>query len=207
MFQGPLASPSPAPVHTGAESFGQPEIQELLKVFEHLGDPVVVTGAELQAPGPTILAVNQAFCSMTGYSAADIVGKSPRILQGPRTDRPTLARVRAACSRGERAVAEAVNYTRSGEEYVVEWSIDPVRNPAGTVVCFVAVQRNVTERRRREDASRAEVLNAVSRASQQMAALVETVVVLEQTKKSFRSTELGKLRERLNRLIKAAARQ
>ena len=204
MLQGQQSSQAcDTPRSPGPDS---PEVEGLIAAFEHLGDPVLITSPELSAPGPVIIAVNEAFCQMTRYSREEIVGKTPRILQGPKTDRGTLDRLKDVCLRGERFVGEAVNYTRDGAEYAVEWSIDPVRGADRKVACFVAVQRDVTARTRREKASRDDAMKAVARESQQMAALIDTVLVLEQTKRSFRSTELGKLRERLNRLVRRPTR-
>lgn len=50
-------------------------------------DSILITTTELDYPGPEIIFVNQAFTKMTGYSTYEIIGKTPRILQGPNTDR------------------------------------------------------------------------------------------------------------------------
>jgi CheY-like chemotaxis protein len=58
--------------------------------------PVLVTDAKTSSPGPCIVFVNRAFTALTGYSESDVMGKSPAVLQGPKTSRDVLARMRLA---------------------------------------------------------------------------------------------------------------
>ena len=51
---------------------------------EHSFDSVVITPAELDRPGPEIVYANPAFQAMTGYAQEELLGRSPRLLQGPR---------------------------------------------------------------------------------------------------------------------------
>ena len=88
---------------------------------------------------------------MTGYEAVEVVGRSPRLLQGPGTDRSVLDRMRAALEAGERFQGEALNYRKDGSTYTVEWLITPVREPGGRITHWVSAQRDVTERRAGED--------------------------------------------------------
>lgn len=178
------------------------ELDRLIGAFEQMGDAVVITTTDLALPDPRILAVNPALCRMTGYTSAELIGKTPRIFQGPKTDRATLERLKEQCRRGERFVGETVNYRKDRSEYVVEWSIDSVRGADGNVTCFVAVQRDVTARAKLTEEMQREAEKSLAAASERMAALVDTVVVLEKTKRSFRSSDLGKLRERLMRVIR-----
>ncbi|WP_236961318.1 HWE histidine kinase domain-containing protein [Methylobacterium sp. XJLW] len=88
---------------------------------------------------------------MTGYEAVEVVGRSPRLLQGPGTDRSVLDRMRAALEAGERFQGEALEYRKDGSTYTVEWLITPVREPGGRITHWVSAQRDVTERRAGED--------------------------------------------------------
>ena len=58
----------------------------LLAAVEAAGEAILITSADLDAPGPCIEYVNPAFTRMTGYEANEVVGRSPRLLQGPATD-------------------------------------------------------------------------------------------------------------------------
>src|SRR5690606_3474076 len=66
----------------------------------HVTDSVVITDADLESPGPRIIYVNPAFERMTGYDAREVIGQSPRLLQGPRTDRTVLDSLRKALAEG-----------------------------------------------------------------------------------------------------------
>jgi PAS domain S-box-containing protein len=128
-----------------------PDLQVLLAAVEATGEAILITSAELDEPGPRIEYANPAFTRMTGYDAHEVLGRSPRFLQGPRTDRAVLDRVRASLEAGEPAQGEAVNYRKDGTTYTVEWLITPVRDDEGRVTRWVSAQRDVTERRASED--------------------------------------------------------
>jgi PAS domain S-box-containing protein len=128
-------------------------VEEQLRLLEsavrHTTQAVIVTTAELDLPGPEIVFVNAAFSAMTGYAEGEMLGKTPRILQGPDTDRAVLRHLREQLSRGQSFHGEAVNYRKDGSEYCVEWHAAPVFDD-GRISHFVAVQSDVTERRAAE---------------------------------------------------------
>ncbi|SFE91007.1 HWE histidine kinase domain-containing protein [Methylobacterium sp. yr596] len=118
---------------------------------EVAGEAILTTSAELDEPGPRIEYVNPAFGRMTGYEAHEVLGRSPRFLQGPRTDLAALDRLRASLEAGEAAQGEALNYRKDGTTYVVEWLITPVRDADGRIARWVSAQRDVTERHAAEE--------------------------------------------------------
>ncbi|HEY7165691.1 MAG TPA: sigma 54-interacting transcriptional regulator [Candidatus Binatia bacterium] len=113
-------------------------------------EAVLITSAQLELPGPEILFVNPAFCEMTGYAPGEVLGKTPRILQGPESNRAMLQRLRETLARGEPFSGETVNYRKDRTEYYVEWDISPVRSNDGRIEYFLSIQRNVTERKAAE---------------------------------------------------------
>jgi len=122
----------------------------------HLNDIVLITEAEpIDEPGPRILFVNDAFVRLTGYTREEAIGRSPRMLQGPKTQRDALNRIRSAVSAGKPVREEVINYSKSGEEYWLEMDIVPVANDAGQFTHLVAIERDVTQRKRAEAALRA----------------------------------------------------
>lgn len=125
----------------GTESY-RPDLLELAVSYAEFS--VVVTTAQLDAPGPQILYVNPAFTKMTGYSAAEVIGRTPRILQGPATDRETLDRLRADLSAGRDFTGRATNYRRDGSEFELEWIISHLRDSDGNTTHFIAIQRDIT---------------------------------------------------------------
>ncbi len=127
------------------------EAEQLLKLLEtavaQAKEAVLITSARLDPPGPEILFVNPAFSEMTGYSQEEVLQKTPRILQGPKSDRAMLTELREALSRGEPFSGETVNYRKDGSEYYVEWDITPIRTSGGQISHFLSIQRNVTARK------------------------------------------------------------
>lgn len=121
---------------------------------EQVNEGVVITDAQITAPGPKILYVNPAFTRMTGYTEDELVGRTPRLLQGPETDAAVMTRTRGALRRGEATEGEAVNYRRDGSTYLAHWTIHPLRDAAGNLTHWVSVQRDASERRADEDLER-----------------------------------------------------
>ncbi|MBK4733988.1 EAL domain-containing protein [Noviherbaspirillum pedocola] len=119
--------------------------------ISRIKDAIMITEAsELAEPGPRILFVNEAFERITGYAAAEVIGRSPRMLQGPKTDRQQLRRIGEALDHCEPVTAELLNYARDGSTFWVECTISPVTDQSGAISYFVAVQRDITERKRAE---------------------------------------------------------
>ncbi|MEZ6120058.1 MAG: PAS domain S-box protein [Pirellulaceae bacterium] len=58
------------------------QIRLLAEAISHLGEGVLITDSQLEPPGPTILFANDAICQISGYGRVELVGKTPRILQG-----------------------------------------------------------------------------------------------------------------------------
>ena len=114
------------------------------RILGSMIEAVIVTDAELERPGPRIVYVNEAFEKLTGYPAEEILGRTPRLLQGPRTD-PELLRSMKECLRRDLPFeGETFNYRKDGTEYLVRWYILPLRDDAEEVTHYVAVQRDVT---------------------------------------------------------------
>jgi PAS domain S-box-containing protein len=122
----------------------------LSSAIEQSKESVMITNAELDLPGPEIIFVNPAFTHMTGYTAAETLGKTPRMLQGPRTDKTVLRRLRHNLERGEVFHGEAINYRKDQREFNLEWQIAPIRNASGMITHFVAIQHDITEHKQLE---------------------------------------------------------
>lgn len=121
---------------------------------ERISDAVLITEAEpLGEPGPRIQFVNEAFTRHTGYTAAEAMGRSPRLLQGPGTDRAALDRIRAALSEWRPVREELLNYRKGGQPFWIELDITPLVGSDGYCTHWVAIQRDITERKRAEDAA------------------------------------------------------
>ena len=123
------------------------EVMRLLyNAVDRAEDVFLITEAEpVDLPGPRVLYVNPAFERMTGYSAKEIIGQTPRILQGPSTDRAALDRIRAALKAWKPVREEMTNYRKDGSEFTVDLSIVPIANERGWFTHWMAIQRDTTQ--------------------------------------------------------------
>ncbi len=138
----------------------------LESVVVNANDAVLITAAEpIDLPGPRIVYCNAAFERSTGYTEAEMLGKTPRVLQAGKTNRESLDRLKRALVRWRPVEVELLNQRKDGTEFWVELSIVPVANEAGWFTHWVSVQRDITDRRRAEEvAVRARLAEAENRA-------------------------------------------
>ena len=129
----------------------QAQLRLLEEAVAHLNDIVLITEAEpFDEPGPRILFVNEAFERRTGYSRSEVIGKSPRFLQGPKTQRSELDRIGACLRQWKPVRAELINYTKSGEEFWLELDIVPLADETGWYTHWVAIERDISDRKKAE---------------------------------------------------------
>ena len=117
----------------------------------NLNEIILVTEAEpIDEPGPKIVYVNAAFERLTGYTAAEAMGRSPRFLQGEKTDRNVLAEIQGALQRREPVKRQVINYRKDGTEYWLDINIVPIFDAAGKCTHFAAIERDITEQKQAE---------------------------------------------------------
>lgn len=109
----------------------------------HAFNSIMVTTAEETGNGPIVF-VNDAFTEMTGYTEEEVLGETPGLLQGPKTDQEELNRLAADLADGKVFQGETVNYKKDDSEFRIEWKVAPVENAKGEVTHYVAIQRDVT---------------------------------------------------------------
>ena len=123
----------------------------LRNAVARLNDIVLITEAH-PTRTPRIVFVNDAFERLTGYSAQEAIGNTPRMLQGPGTDSGVLARIDAAMDAWQPVREELINFTRDGRELWMEVDIVPMAGETGGYTHWIAVQRDISARK---DAERA----------------------------------------------------
>ena len=115
-------------------------------IVEFAKDIIIVTKANpIDEPGPEIVYVNKAFTELTGYSQNEVLGKTPRILQGEETDPETKKIIRQGLEQQIPIRVTIKNYSKDRKEYWLDLSILPLSNPQGIVTHFVAIERDITE--------------------------------------------------------------
>lgn len=123
----------------------------LESVITNTNDSVMITEAEpIDEPGPRIVYVNDAFTRMTGYSAEEVIGKSPRILQGSKTDKSELKRMKESMKKWKACEITVINYKKNGEEFWVTFSINPIADKTGWYTHWIAIERDVTQQKLNE---------------------------------------------------------
>lgn len=110
--------------------------------MEESFNSIVITEA---GKGYPIVYVNSAFCELTGYGPHEVMGKSPSILQGPKTDEKVIQQLNADITAGKLFHGKAINYRRDGSEFMMEWKIAPIRNDKNQITHYLAIQRDVSD--------------------------------------------------------------
>lgn len=124
-------------------------IQKLLRAVEQARNAIFMTD-----PNGAINYINPAFEQIYGYSREEALGKTPRILKSGQHDQAFYERFWQRLLAGESVREEFVNKTRDGRLVTVESSVSPVLDAQGRHIDFIAVQDDVTERKRSEEALR-----------------------------------------------------
>lgn len=123
----------------------------LTTCVSNLNDVFMVTEADpVTEPGPKIVFVNESFERNTGYAAREVIGRSPRFLQGPKTDRRILAEIHEALGRFQPIRRQVINYRKDGTEFCVDLDIVPIFGPDRKCTHFAAIERDVTDARKKE---------------------------------------------------------
>ncbi|GAC1556392.1 MAG: hypothetical protein NVS2B7_32000 [Herpetosiphon sp.] len=146
-------------------------------------DAVLITDAELDAPGPHILYANAAFLRMTGYNEGELLGRSPRMLQGPNTARVTLDEFRRCLAAGQHFTGSLVNYRKDGTLFEMEWHVSPVYDTEGRLTQFLSIQRDISDQKRFAQ----EIDHYIKRLIDEQAEQIERQHALEQANERLRA--------------------
>jgi PAS domain S-box-containing protein len=107
--------------------------------------PIASVITDHRLPDYPIVAVNQAFCELTGYSEEEISGRNCRFLAGPGTDRTAQATLRTAVLEGRPVLIELINYKKDGTPFRNAVMIAPVLGADGEVAHYLGSQMDVTD--------------------------------------------------------------
>lgn len=121
------------------------QLHLLAAAIHSVGEGILITDAQLELPGPRIVFANEGLSRMSGYTPEELIGKTPRIFQGPKTDRAVRIRLKRELSEGKPFKGEAINYRKDGSEYQVDWHISPIWNSSGQITNYVSIQRDITQ--------------------------------------------------------------
>jgi PAS domain S-box-containing protein len=113
----------------------------LLQVLaENSFDSVLITDASAEGK---IIYANKSFKKLTGHDPSEIIGKTPRILQGPGTDPKVIVGLSDALKSGENFEGKAINYKKDGTPFIMYWRVMPIK-VGKEITAWVAIQREGT---------------------------------------------------------------
>jgi len=97
---------------------------------------------------------NSAFTRLTGYTAAEALGQTPRLLKSGRHDQEFYQRLWETILSGQVWRGEMTNRRKDGSLFTEELTITPARDERGAISQFIGIQQDITERKRAEGALR-----------------------------------------------------
>jgi len=121
------------------ETLGTTETnQAMLKVLaENSFDSILITDATIEGK---VIYANKAFKKLTGYDPSEIIGKTPRILQGVGTDEKVIDRLAVALKSGKKFEGKAINYKKDGTPFIMYWRVVPIK-VGKKIEAWIAIQR------------------------------------------------------------------
>ncbi|WP_291119715.1 PAS domain-containing sensor histidine kinase [Flavobacterium sp. UBA6135] len=133
----------------------QKEEEQRLKLLETVitqtKDAVVITDTDITDNElPKIIFVNPAFTKMTGYKSKEVIGKSPSMFIGPKSDLKELDRLLQSLKSVNECFVETISYKKSKEEYWINFSMIPIYNKDGEHTHWISIQRDITEEKKQE---------------------------------------------------------
>lgn len=133
----------------------QKEEEQRLRLLETVitqsKDAVMITDIDIsKSVIPNIIFVNSAFTDITGYSANEVIGKSPEILFGKKSDFLEFDKLRTAIQDYKECFVETISYKKSGEEFWINFSMIPVTDKEGEHSHWISIQRDVTVEKERD---------------------------------------------------------
>ena len=124
------------------------ELRLAAAAVSQLNDKVVIARAAAPGQPQPIIFANDAFLRAAGYARQELLGRSMTLLIGPKTDRAEVARITAAMERGQGVSAELMVHARDGTPYWVELEVTPFLDGQGALTHWVAVGRDIGERKK-----------------------------------------------------------
>lgn len=134
------------------------EVALFKTVADQSRDAILITDNQLENPGPVIEYVNEAYLKLCGYKKSEVIGKTPRLMQGPKTDKDLLKNLKTKLTNGEPFFGQTYNYKKNGDEFVNQWMISPIKDKSGEVIKYFAIIRDVSDAERaRQELSENEI--------------------------------------------------
>ncbi|MFC6999946.1 PAS domain-containing sensor histidine kinase [Rufibacter roseus] len=126
--------------------FQRKELEKLSLVASKTSNSIIIMDAQRRVEW-----VNEGFSRMTGYTLEEVAGRNPReFLPGPDTDQVELQRVSQKIAEVVPFNSNFISYRKSGEPFWLAMDVSPVRDAAGSITHFIAIQKDITFRKEAE---------------------------------------------------------
>ena len=129
-----------------ARQTSEAQKEKLIQAVEHSGDIIFITDQQ-----GVIEYVNPAFETVTGYSEAEALGQTPRLLQSGQMSQEFYAAMWQTVLSGETFRAEVTDRRKNGELFIYDQSITPIKDERGEITHFVSTGKDITERKQAEE--------------------------------------------------------
>ena len=118
----------------------EPFSLSFLKVLlENSYDSIIITDCTQDT---LILYVNKAFKRLTGYESSEVIGKTPKILQGSATDKHVIADLTDSLKNESPFEGQTINYRKDGTPFIMNWRVLPLKIDNQTKA-WIAIQREI----------------------------------------------------------------
>lgn len=155
------------------QDISQQKIREKqLNLFESVitnaNDGVIITDiGEKGKARRNIVYVNDAICKMTGYTKEELIGKSPSIFQGIKTDKEEIGRFNEKLATWKKAEMEIIDYRKNGEEMWMNISAVPIIDERGNYTNWISIQKDITKRKKRQ-IEREQLINQLTKSNKEL---------------------------------------
>lgn len=137
------------------------QLKLLESVITNTSDTVVITDVNYTKDDDhKIIYINEAFTKMTGYNREEVIGKNLNFLQGQKTDRNELNRLKKSIEKWESCEIEVINYKKNGEEFWNNIAVSPVSDSSGSYTHWIAIERDISLRKKKDQDITKAIINA-----------------------------------------------
>lgn len=138
-------------------------------VITNANDGVIITDVgEKGKKRRNIVYVNDAICKITGYAKEELIGKSPSIFQGIKSDKEEIKRFNEKLANWEKAEMDIIDYRKNGDEMWMNISAVPITDEKGNYTNWISIQKDITKRKKRQ-LERDQLINHLTKSNRELA--------------------------------------